>query len=67
MEWFSWELIAALVALAYAGYMDLRVRRLEIDTGKKTKQIEWLQGECRSLRAAMDQSPAGLTAPSVAR
>lgn len=67
MEWFSWELIAALIALAYAGHMDIRVRRLESANDKKGMQIEWLQGECRTLRAAIDQSPAGLIVPSVAR
>lgn len=57
MEWFSWELVAALIAIGYAGHMDLRVRRLEVDNCKKAKQIEWLQSECRSLRT--------LTAPTL--
>lgn len=43
MEWISWELIAALVAIAYAGHMDLRVRRLELDNSKQANQIEWLK------------------------
>lgn len=59
MDWLSWELVAVFVAMAFAGHLDMRTRRLESDNTRKTKQIEWLQGECRSLRNSITgQAPA---------
>lgn len=53
MDWITWELIALLAAVGWAGHMDLKARRLEQAQGTMTGRIEWLQGECKSLSARL--------------